>query len=324
MAKAKKPAKKKKAPPKKKVAKVLKKIEKLSKKASPKKKAAKVVAKKSVKKAAPKKKVAAKKVVKKVAKKAAKKGVKATKPTPKAKLVDIQQGVQNIPETQVLPTTGKTSTDLTKKTKTTEPKTVQAKVIPSKEKKEAISTVVGGLATAKSKPVAAEYDPNGWSALSDSQKRVFIATAALKHMERNDVAISKGNYLMSKSLTNSMEKLGQRTDFKLMLENANDVACCGGGVLLYADILFRGGYYVYGGNKLYDISMKDIVKRLDFWPEKDLKLIESAFETYWAFSVDQDQSAMPAIIFGQKIIDVKRRMAAILQNVIQNGGSFKP
>jgi adenylate kinase len=268
----------------------------------PAKKAAKKVAKKEapkkpVKKAAPKK--AAKKVV-------AKKAVKKAAPKKAAKKVVAKKSTQ-----KQLPAPPKASKV-----------TVKGKLSPSKGS--ALAKVVGSVAVSKSKKTeVAEFDPNGWSKLSQSQKRVFIATASLKHMEKNDITIHKGDYIISPSLSKSISKLSQGIDFKLMLENANDVACCGAGILLYADILFRGNYMIYPSNKLFNISLMDITKRLDYWEESNLKLIEAAFETEWAF-VENDKVGIPAMTFGGRFSDLKRRLSAILNNVIENQGSFKP
>jgi hypothetical protein len=167
-----------------------------------------------------------------------------------------------------------------------------------------------------------KFDEASWDKMSKSQKRVFIVTNCVKFMEHG-LKVAKGDYIKSPSLEKSISRLGQRTDFKNMLENASDVTCCGAGILLYADILLRGNYDIYSSNKMNEIGLSDIAKRLDYFDVEQLKQIESAFETKWAFSSD-DKSHMPAIQFGMKILDDKRRMAAILQNIIRYDGSFQP
>lgn len=264
------------------------------------KKAAKKAAKKVVKKAAPKKaakkaaKPVAKKTVKKVAKKVAKKVVKkaAKKVVPAKKQL-------------ALPRSSTPS-------KATPVKAVVKGRIPEK------------VASSKSiaSAIPAVFDVAGFSKMADYQKRTFLATACVKFMA-SGLQVRKGDYIKSPSLDKSLTKIGQATDLKNMLENASDVSCCGAGILLYADILLRGDYIVYKNNDLSKIGMKDISDRLNYFSEKSLKIIETAFEGKWAFA-DDDKAGIPAIAFGLKFTDDRRRMSAILNNIIENNGDFKP
>lgn len=261
-------------------------------------------------------KKAAKKVVKKAAKKATKKVVKkvvAKKATPKKKVVVKKVAKKVVAKKKVVT---KSSLKVTKKG--------ELKGLPSSSSK---AIVKGRIPQKLSKaliPVSkvAAFDREGWDKLNDAQKRVFLANTCVKLMEHG-LKVSKGDYIKSPSLEKSIPRIGQRTDFKNMLENASDVSVCGAGILLYADILLRGDYDIYSSSKINNIGLSDVAKRLFYFSENQLKDIESSFEGKWAFSND-DKSTMPAIIFGTRITDDKRRMAAILQNIIANQGTFKP
>lgn len=260
--------------------------------------AKKKAAKKVVKKAAPKKAVkkaakpVAKKTVKKVAKKVAKKVVKkaAKKVVPAKKQL-------------ALPRSSTPS-------KATPAKAVVKGRMPEKTTKTVASAV------------PAVFDAYGFNKMADYQKRLFLATACVKFMA-SGLQVRKGDYIKSPSLDRSLTKIGMETDLKNMLENASDVSCCGAGILLYGDILLRGDYPVYRNADLSKIGMKDISDRLNYFKEKDLKIIETAFEGKWAFA-DDDKAGIPAIAFGLKFTDDRRRMSAILNNIIENNGDFKP
>ena len=285
------------------------------------------MAKKPIKKAAKK---ATKKVVKKVAKKTAKKVVKksATKPKPvtkpvkKAKVV-AKKVVKKVVKKAVKKNV-KVSANPLKVTKKGELKglpapkaTIKPVVkgrIPEKLAKTSVAPSVKSLL----------FDESAWNKMSNPQKRIFIVHNSVKFMQHG-LKVAKGDYIKSDSLDKSLTKIDswKRTDLKDMLGNASDVTCCGAGILLYADIMLRGKYEVFKGNKLSNIGLSDIANRLDYFSVDQLKEIESAFEAKWAFSAE-DKSSMPCIMFGMKITDDKRRMAAILQNIISNDGDFRP
>jgi hypothetical protein len=67
----------------------------------------------------------------------------------------------------------------------------------------------------------------------------------------------------------------------------------------------------------------DASKNLNkFFSERQLRLIESAFEVR-AFHSD-NQQYVEAEEFGQKFINDKKRLLAIMENVVENKGTFKP
>lgn len=273
------------------------------------------MAKKPIKKVA--KKTATKKVVKKVAKKAAPK--KAAKPAPKKKVAAkkiVKKVVKKVQAKKILAKKVPAKKQLALPRSSTPSKATPVKAvvkgrIPEKTSSKSVVSAVPAV-----------FDVAGFSKMSSSQKRVFLATACVKFMSKG-LQVKKGDYIKSLSLEKSLTKIGQATDFKYMLENASDVSCCGVGILLYADILLRGDYTVYKNNDLSKIGLTDIVGRLDYFNEKELKQIESAFERQWAFAED-DKSSIPAIAFGVKFTDDRRRMSAILNNIIENNGDFRP
>ena len=277
--------------------------------------AKKPVKKVAKKRTAPSKKAISKKVAKPAAKKVAKKAAKPAKKVVKKK-VAVKKVTKALPSPKkqlALPPSSKAS-------KATPVKAVVKGRIPEKTYSK---TKVEPKKHIPVAPKAPAFDQEGWNKLSSSQRRVFLATHAVKFLEKG-LKVGKGDYIKSPSLEKSLTKIGKDgVDFRNMLENASDVSCCGAGILLYTDIILRGNYPVYPNNKMNNIGMADVAKRLHYFDKDQLMEIESAFERKWAFSSD-DKSSMPAIIFGQKIADDRRRMAAILNNIITHGGDFRP
>jgi len=89
---------------------------------------------------------------------------------------------------------------------------------------------------------------------------------------------------------------------------------------LYDDVEFHS----------YGYNLEDIQKKLTpYFPEEQLEMIESAFETkamihYNSGTDNNEDSLMPAIMFGEKYRTDRGRMIAITKNIIKNKGVFKP
>ena len=269
--------------------------------------------------------MAKKPIKKKAAKKAAKPAKKAA---PKKAAKKVAKPVKKAAKKVAKKTVKKVAKKAVKKVASKKPLALPASSTPSKATP--LKAVVKGRIPDQKTPsqsgkvVAAKaaFDTAGWSKMSDSQRRVFMATACIKFMERG-LKVAKGNYIASDSLDAQLRNLSQRSDLKDLLENVKDVSCCGVGILLYADVLLRGGYDVYKGNNLNKVGLNDIQNRLRYFNSDQLKQIECAFETSWAFSAD-DKLSIPAIAFGARITDDRRRMSAILKNIVENDGNFRP
>lgn len=84
---------------------------------------------------------------------------------------------------------------------------------------------------------------------------------------------------------------------------------------------------VYAENKatVLDAYESDRIKRVlsPYISEQQLKLIEHAFECR-CLRLHKEESVQVAMIFGQRYWDDDKRLRAIMQNMIDNGGEFRP
>lgn len=86
-------------------------------------------------------------------------------------------------------------------------------------------------------------------------------------------------------------------------------------------------FSTFSAGESVDVDYYDIVGQLNkIFSEKQMVLIESAFEQHcvqFAYDIDQDDIEA-AEIFGQKYAEPKKRLRAIMQNIVRNNGVFKP
>lgn len=117
-------------------------------------------------------------------------------------------------------------------------------------------------------------------------------------------------------------------------------ACAIGGVLI-SSLLFKnntmraGGGFRYPAQNLMEKSRSDLIELAyginSPFTRLQLNMIESAFEQNQAFYPGKDRltkqgerNASKAVSFGEKYKDDSERLVAIMQNIINNRGEFKP
>jgi hypothetical protein len=93
---------------------------------------------------------------------------------------------------------------------------------------------------------------------------------------------------------------------------------------LFDNVPIDGEAASYGG--VISLDYDDCFNGLkDIFSESQLQLIEAAFEGWDEGSWETNPAIRRAVAFGEKYIDDdKKRMKAIMQNIIDNDGTFKP
>jgi hypothetical protein len=180
---------------------------------------------------------------------------------------------------------------------------------------------------------------------SKAEKRVMIAGDVIKQVKARKYEATCGLYV-DFNFGGSNPKgvvVGGSVQETLLTKNPKCKVCGIGSLMLSAirynnnvkwkesdwrdsSILDEMDYYDNGDliySKNDENAYLDASKNLNkFFSERQLRLIESAFEVR-AFHSD-NQQYVEAEEFGQKFIDDKKRLLAIMNNIVENKGTFKP
>lgn len=163
--------------------------------------------------------------------------------------------------------------------------------------------------------------------LKAAEKRVAIAEDALAQIQIKIFTPSCGYMRVhTTSLGDKNLNLG-KTEFNVAVA-AKEVRCngCAKGALLLSTVNFIDNCSVYDADT---ISGADIPEKLKgIFSEKQLHLIETAYEKTVINSIASGYGLCPleekAIKFGAQFKTQKKRLIAILDNIIENKGTFKP
>jgi hypothetical protein len=181
--------------------------------------------------------------------------------------------------------------------------------------------------------------------LPRAQQRVLIAKDALKLLDSSKIQPAHMTYMESEA---SFEP-SEAGDDELVIDRLREIwkkkeAWCG---VCQIGSLFVGALDTFNSLKLSDIdpscgepSMHDMIGYLDrWWDEKDLRVMETAFEGSWQGGEDSMFMRTPsgqidynrevpgvgkAMNFASKYNRGEPRMRAILKNIIKNNGRFEP
>lgn len=156
-----------------------------------------------------------------------------------------------------------------------------------------------------------------FNALPDSGKRTVIAQDALKWMSTGVINACTGSYVKTYEL---------RADKQVRdLMHGNDIKCsvCAKGALFLSHI------GIFNELKVSDIAFNDnsdsILVELNYFSRGQLNLIEAAFECGTiCMNGTTEEERVEAISFGEQYENDRERLIAILNNIISNGGEFKP
>ena len=184
----------------------------------------------------------------------------------------------------------------------------------------------------KSTPISAEE----FNALPNNEKRILIAKDVILQVESQRIKLVGGAFIKSKKLETFLNKQHDSVQLQTVLP---DFVCtvCAKGALFLSDITTRNNYMVCN----LSIDNRDIEYKLDYFDNIQLDLIEMAFETkvfshtnrkLYEFTNNRSNSfkastdeGKAAIAFGRTIMgDKRKRLIAIMQNIIDNDGTFIP
>ena len=165
--------------------------------------------------------------------------------------------------------------------------------------------------------------------LSKPEQRVAIAKDVIKHLNTGKIKATVGTYFENSFIDKHLYKLSdenKNVELQTLLEK-DDVKCkvCALGGMFVVDVLNNDHLLV--GKKERDIDSYLERKRLKkYFSTSQLSLIENSFEkmnivdpTSNNWSVNYD-----GVEFGKKFKSPKDRLIAIMQNVIDNKGTFIP
>jgi len=176
--------------------------------------------------------------------------------------------------------------------------------------------------------------------LPKAQQRVEIAKDVIKMVKAGKIIAQRGTYFRSSDEV--LTKEGADLQKLLCSSKTNTCEVCGIGAAFYS-LVRKADRFKLSGNMLNDawwddregikelsgIGDDDMRKLLrKHFSSKQLTLIETAFETYVAGNdngyVPSEIDERKAINFGEKFDSSEGRLKAIMQNIIDNKGEFKP
>lgn len=183
-----------------------------------------------------------------------------------------------------------------------------------------------------------------WSTMSRAEKRVAVCKDALQQIQMGIAVPLQGVYIKVGKNSGGLSKdfLSPEVSIQKCIPNMTCGVCAKGSLLLaHVDIAneLKGNRY-----SLESMNSDTIVKQLkNTFSKHILNMIETAFEERVIGSIDYlenieivqgifhpqeyrtpNKKALSCINFGKKYTSAKRRLIAILENVIENKGKFKP
>lgn len=159
--------------------------------------------------------------------------------------------------------------------------------------------------------------------LPSAAKRVEIAKDVIKHLDTQRLTAGHGGYA---SIPHILGEDWNNDDVEMrdILNRSKDAACkvCALGALFIADILKRDNFTM-GDYKARSTFYNTRQKVGDYFELDQLNLIESAYEVSHMHTTDVVQ-AVKAQEFKKEIWEPKDRLTAIMENIIENYGTFIP
>ncbi len=175
-----------------------------------------------------------------------------------------------------------------------------------------------------------------FNSLTKPQKRVAIAEDVIKQIKAKKYTAKESTYLYISTTVEDEEQLQS---------NFNNVQCdcCALGGLFLSEVKFNNSCTIGEAND-YDFDVKGDTRLQKYFSIEQLILIEAAFECWDAYrllhnnTIDSgygfnlklnelkltEEDINKACKFGDSFYYEKDKLIAILQNLIQNKGTFKP
>lgn len=160
-----------------------------------------------------------------------------------------------------------------------------------------------------------------WSEMTDSEKRVTLAKDVISQLKKNKLNACSGTYLMIINLDN----VEDNEQLNKVLKKQGTCEVCAKGALFISHIM-RNNHFTVGD--YYSCRKNDnekIKERLDsLFSLSQLELIEKAFEGESHDNELKDSTLIDlANEFHYYYEDDEERLIAIMNNIIENKGTFK-
>lgn len=156
-----------------------------------------------------------------------------------------------------------------------------------------------------------------------AKKRILICEDVIRQIQANQLSATRGSYCNPKSKVNASGGADLRT--QLLAGNVPVCRVCAIGALMVAGTLYVNTSTV--NDLLYDFrdgqDSDFVTKQLrKYFSSTQLHLIECSFEMWGADSITM--SYRTAYKFGKRFEKNEDRLIAIMNNIIENNGTFKP
>lgn len=171
-----------------------------------------------------------------------------------------------------------------------------------------------------------------FEAASPEKKRVMLARDVLRSLDQERIKAQTGHYVngfesdSDSSRAEFNEKLsstGEADEIPLTIPMyGEDCTVCAKGALFVAKVDRLNGVTVGDFVSYADLDPSRFL--LDYFSRRQLDLIEAAFERDRMSLDPYDSDAKAAIAFGSGYVSHAQRMRAIMENVIENNGEFRP
>ena len=180
-----------------------------------------------------------------------------------------------------------------------------------------------------------------FNALSDEQKRIEIAKDVIAALKAKKLSAGQMVYVNNTNIDDIIRQDGSQQLQPLLIETQKECQVCAKGALFVCDVIRRNEFKV--SKSVTSIDSDIILQKLEYFSESQLNLIETAFEgdtkqEEGLVELDEEGDAKydenfdviyipvvkQAIKFSKRFTNDTNRMIAIMKNIIENNGEFKP
>jgi len=177
---------------------------------------------------------------------------------------------------------------------------------------------------------------------SPEMKRIMIATDVIKYLDAKKIVSAPGTYLLANFARPEDMAVEDNKELDSLLKVASNCDVCALGAIFYAAVIRHDNLKIGILSEFDDIAEGDgyfgifsstmFIYLKEFFPQKELCFIEAAFEgnlVNWYDDSDEGDRDYSGIIercreFSKRFEDPEDRMRAIMQNIIDNNGTFTP
>lgn len=168
------------------------------------------------------------------------------------------------------------------------------------------------------------------------QQRIAISKDVLKQLSIKTIKAKIGDYFEVYDIKEPITKVPEKMDdlLRIFKRTKNPCSVCAIGACFVGLVNMGNKIPVKGflsTDKLegWEIGNTDIMREAlrKVFPSVQISLLEMAFEKYYTLSDNEkpdEESMKMAILFGEKYTTDKKRLIAIMKNIIKNKGEFIP